>query len=106
MSNRFDHLKKKSDKSKKVDDFIEGANAPREGDKIAKQQRNTSEVLLSAPNRIDYETGKAKPVLLTLRQDIADDLEKYCHGNKQAIINYLVERGLQELIKDGELILL
>ena len=105
MSNRFEHLKDKEKASSTLDDFIEGANAPREA-RIAKEKKNLKEVLLSAPGRMAYEEGKATPFLLRLRKDVADEIDKHCHGSKQAIFNYLIQRGLEDLLKEGELVLL
>lgn len=88
---------------KSLDDFIEDANRiinAREAVKKPSQE----DILLSFSGRIDRENqcGK-KPVLLYLKKDIASDIEHYCHGNKQGIMNYLLRKGLDELIKNNKL---
>lgn len=42
-------------------------------------------------------------MLLYLKKDITSDIEHYCHGNKQGIMNYLIRKGLDELIKINKL---
>lgn len=106
MNNRFEHLKKKAvTQNQNVDEFISGANEIG-GAKLAKKPVSKKDVLLSISGRMDrgIECDK-KPVLLHLKKDISRDINKYCHGNKQAMINYLVRKGLDQLIEKGELIL-
>ena len=88
---------------KTIDDFIESANAI-VNSKEAVKKPSQEDILLSFSGRIDRENEcEKKPVLLYLKKDISIDIEHYCHGNKQGIINYLIRRGLDELIKDNKL---
>jgi hypothetical protein len=93
----------KSNKPKSLDDFIEDANniiKSREAIKKPSQE----DILLSFSGRIDRENEcEKKPVLLYLKKDIVSDIEHYCHGNKQGIMNYLLRKGLDELIKNNKL---
>mgnify|MGYP001024464540 CR=1 FL=1 len=102
MSNRFEHLK---DKKQGVDSFIEGANVARP-EHVSRKRKDPEQILLSISSKMNREQECEKPILLHLKSDIAKDIDKYCHGNKQAILNYLVRAGLDALIADKELILL
>ena len=101
MSNRFDHIK---NRSKNIDRFIEGANEPRR-EKI-NTKRDQEQIFLSISSRMSRDEECKKPVLLHIKKDIAADIEKHCHGNKQAILNYLLRRGMDDLIKGKKLILM
>lgn len=100
MSNRFKHIK---DKHKDIDSFIEGANHSVENEP---EQKDMRKVLLRVSSRMNRDEECKKPVLLHIRRDVASDLDKYCHGNMQAILNYLLRRGLDSLVEDNELILM
>jgi len=105
MSNRFEHLKKKNIPQQGVDEFISAANKI-EGSKLAKKNISKKDILLSISGRMDrsLECDK-KTILLHLKKELSRDIDKYCHGNKQAILNYLIQKGLDQLVKNGELIL-
>lgn len=106
MSNRFEHLKKKpTGQGQNLEEFIGGANEIG-GAKLAQKSVSKKDILLSISGRMDREMAcDKKPVLLHFKKDISRDINKYCHGNKQAIVNYLVRKGLDNLIERGELIL-
>lgn len=88
---------------KSIDDFIESANAITKA-KEAVKKPSQEDILLSFSGRIDRENDcEKKPVLLYLKKDVALDIESFCHGNKQGIMNYLIRRGLDELIKENKL---
>jgi hypothetical protein len=88
---------------KEVDDFIEGANVIHHS-KEAEKKPSADDILLSFAGRIDRENECVKKaVLLYLKKDISLDIEHYCHGNKQGIMNYLLRKGLDELIKENKL---
>lgn len=53
---------------------------------------------MSQRMRRRYECGK--PLLIYLKKDIEDDMQKYCRGNKASIINYLVRLGLDSLVEN------
>jgi hypothetical protein len=102
MSNRFEHLKNKPKAESSMLDFIDSANKD-VNTRIANKQVSTKQILLSISGKMDREKECMKPVLLHLKRDISVDIEKYCHGNKQAILNYLIRKGLDSLIEKGEL---
>lgn len=93
----------KTDKPKSIDDFIEDANKITNSREAVKKP-SQEDILLSFSGRIDRENECIKKaVLLYLKKDIALDIEHYCHGNKQGIMNYLLRKGLDELIKNNKL---
>jgi len=95
--------RKKIEEHKTIDDFIESANTITKSKKAVKKP-SQDDILLSFSGRIDRENDcEKKPVLLYLKKDVALDIEGYCHGNKQGIINYLLRKGLDELIKNNKL---
>lgn len=97
--NRFNHIRKTAPISR--EEFIDGAN----DDQQAKKTRRASKanVLLVGSGKISNREIYGKPaILLNLKKDIQYDLEKYCSGNKQITINYLLRRGLDELINAGK----
>lgn len=88
---------------KTVDDFIEGANKIIHS-KEAEKKPSQEDILLSFSGRIDRENEcEKKAVLLYLKKDVASDIKHYCHGNQQGIFNYLLRKGLDELIKINKL---
>lgn len=103
MTNQFAHLKNTKN-SKNVDDFIDGATKERAAKK-AKKNIKKEDILLSISGRIDREQEHGKLTLIYVKDDISNDINKHCHGNKQSIYNYLMRRGLDELIEDDEFIL-
>lgn len=102
MANRFAHVKRRSSPGS-LDEFIESAGKD-ENAKIVKKRSNSSAVLLSITGRASLDEYE-KAGLVYIRKDIQADIEKYCRGSKQAIINYLLRKGLDHLIKDGKTII-
>ncbi len=99
------HHRKRKDNElpKSVDDFIESANTITKSMEAVKKA-SPDNILLSFAGRIDRENDcEKKPVLLYLKKDVMSDIESYCHGNKQGIMNYLLRKGLDELIKNKKL---
>ncbi|MGQ3889992.1 hypothetical protein ACQUW5_13300 [Legionella sp. CNM-1927-20] len=93
----------KSKQFKTVDEFIEDANNI-DNSKEAVKKPSQEDILLTFAGKIDREKEcEKKPVLLYLKKDIANDIAHYCHGNKQGIMNYLLRKGLDELIKNNKL---
>lgn len=93
----------KLDKPKSLTDFIEGADKI-VNSKEAVKKPSQEDILLSFSGRIDRENEcEKKPVLLYLKKDISADIDHYCHGNKQGIMNYLLRKGLDEIIKHNKL---
>lgn len=99
---RYDHIKRKPS-STTVDEFIEGAGKDATA-KTAKKIHKNKDVLLSITGRANLEEYE-KAGLIYVRKDIQADILKYCHGSKQAIINYLLRRGLDDLIKEGKTVI-
>lgn len=106
MNNRFGHMK---NRKKNLEEFIEGANTPIEKSdtKPSKNtQKQKEKILLSISSKMNRDEECGKPVLLYLKKDIAEEIDKHCHGNKQAILNYLLKRGVTSIIENNELILM
>jgi hypothetical protein len=96
---RYDHLKNRKP-SRSVDEFIEGANKDSNAKK-ARKRVNKQNILLSVTGRISMD-DYGKPDLIYIRRDIKSDIDKYCAGTKQSILNYLLRRALDDLIQIGE----
>ena len=93
----------KEDLHRTVDDFIESANTITKSREAVKKA-SPDDILLSFAGRIDRENEcEKKPILLYLKKDIASDIDHYCYGNKQGIVNYLIRKGLDELIQTNKL---
>jgi len=101
MNNRFGHLKKRSKTPKNVEEFIEAAEKPKRV-RVARRQRKKEGVLLSVSGKMDRGIECDKPIRLFIKKDINQDIDKFCTGNKQGIINFLIRKGLDEIIKDGK----
>jgi len=104
MINRFSHLKKKRNNSLPVEDFIGNASKSSYA-RIANKQKLKKSVLLSIAGKMDRELECVKPIQLYLKKDVSADLKKFCHGNNQAILNYIIRKGLDQLIAENELVL-
>jgi hypothetical protein len=105
MAGRFDHLKKKTINTElSKDEFIQDAESEHHIPQ-AKLKISKKDILLSVSGRMNREKNCGKPNLIYLKKDLERDITKYCHGNKGLIINYLLRKGLDQLVKDGELIL-
>jgi hypothetical protein len=85
-----------------LEEFIEGANKETTARK-ARKRPSKENLLLSIAGRASMESY-GKPSLIYIRKDIQKDIDKHCSGSKQSIINYLLRRGLDDVIKEGTLI--
>jgi hypothetical protein len=85
-----------------VEEFIEGANKETTAKK-ARRRPSKEKLLLIIAGRANMESY-GKPSLIYIRKDIQADMDKYCSGSKQSLVNYLLRRGLDDLIKEGTLI--
>lgn len=47
----------------------------------------------------------ANPTNISFKKDVFEDIEKYCTGSQIGIVNYLLRRGLDSLIKDGKTVI-
>ena len=57
------------------------------------------EVVLEISERMRRRKECGKPLLIYLKKDIENDMQKYCRGNKASILNYLVRLGLDSLVQ-------
>jgi hypothetical protein len=99
---KFDHLKNKSKSKPSFDDFIEGANK----ELIPAKNKKNRKILLSITGRNRRADCLKAPQLIYLKKNVADDIEKYCNGSAQVVLNYLILRGLEEIKKAGEIIVI
>lgn len=86
-----------------LDQFIEGANEEKEA-KRARKRTSSQHILLSATGKVE-ERSKYNRVLFYLPSDINADMDKFCSGTKQAIMTYLLRRGLDELMKENKIVI-
>lgn len=89
-------------KFKTMEEFIEGADKETTARK-ARKRPSKENLLLSIAGRGSMEDYD-KPILIYIRRDIQQDIEKHCAGSKQGIINYLLRKGLDDLIKNKILV--
>ena len=80
----------------------------------------SKEDFIDEPNKVTYRTSRKNPskkdILLMItgqkskdiksirkimyfREDIFNDIERYCSGSFSGTVNYLIRRGLNDLIK-------
>lgn len=90
-----------TDKKISLNQFIEGANE--EEVKQARKRVSSEKILLSATGRRIHKE-KCVKALYYIPQDIENDMTEYCAGSRQAIMTYLLRRGLDELIKENKVI--
>ena len=57
------------------------------------------EVVLEISERMRRRKECGKPLLIYLKKDIENDMQKYCRGNKASILKYLVRLGLDSLVQ-------
>jgi|GraSoiStandDraft_16_1057320.scaffolds.fasta_scaffold878522_2 hypothetical protein len=86
-----------------LEEFIEGASKETTAKKARKRTSN-KDLLLILTGALRREEC-TKPILLFPKNDIKQDIEKYCSGNNQVIFNYLLRKGLDKIIEDNELII-
>lgn len=85
-----------------IEEFIEGANKETTARK-ARKRPSKENLLLSIAGRSSMD-DYGKPTLIYIKKDIQKDMDKHCSGSKQSVINYLLRRGLDVLIKEKILI--
>lgn len=72
-----------------------------------KGKKDKNNILLSASGRMGRKKDcVSKPITLYLKKDIRKDMRKYCGGNEQISINYLIRKSLDEIIKKGKFVLI
>jgi hypothetical protein len=89
-------------KSISLDQFIDGAHDERDA-KVARKRTTYDRILLSATGKIE-KRNKYTRVLFYLDPDVEEKINTYCSGTKQAVLSYLIKRGLDELIKENKVI--
>lgn len=112
-SNRFEHLKnKKKDANlptkeefiaeplKEYSDILERNDQNKE--KNQNEEIDSSAILLAVSGRINRERDCGKGRLIYIRSDVERDIKKYCRGNKTLLINFLLRKGLDQLISDNK----
>lgn len=85
-----------------LEEFIEGANKETTARK-ARKRPSKENLLLSIAGRGSMD-NYGKPSLIYIRKDIQEDIDRHCSGSKQGVINYLLRRGLDDLIQQNTLI--
>lgn len=70
-----------------------------------KVKETKSNILLNACGRLRRKNCAKKGITLFLKTDVNRDMQKYCFGNKQTLINYLVRKSLDDIIKKGKFVL-
>jgi len=85
-----------------IEEFIDGANKETTARK-ARKRPSKENLLLSIAGRSSMD-DYGKPTLIYIKKDIQKDIDNHCSGSKQSIINYLLRRGLDLLIKEKILI--
>jgi hypothetical protein len=99
--NKFEHLKSKN---RTVDDFIEGAQK----DSITqnKNKNRNKKVLLAVTGRAKREKYLKSPQQIYLKKSIVEEIDEYCNGSIQSVVNYLIYRGLQAIKEKGEIVII
>lgn len=82
--------------------FIEGATQDPPPEKKSRKKVSMENVLLSANGKLGNRRAYSRVVLYVM-PDIDDDMDKYCSGTKQAILTYLIRRGIEDLKKNNKL---
>ncbi len=84
------------------DDFINEAN--RVTHRVSRKNPSKKDILLMITGQKSKEI-KSVQKLIYLKEELFPDIERYCAGSFTGIINYLIRRGLDEVIKSGVKIL-
>jgi len=106
MTDRFAHLKKKKEENKlDIEEFILSAEQERNAVELTKKKPQKEDVYLFASGRVNRTKNYGRSILLYLRKDIENDIDKHCVGNKSSILNFLIREGLDSIISKKEVIL-
>lgn len=109
--NNDNQTKRKSPKGQRImkkrtpslEEFIDGAKDNKA--RRAKRKHRVNEILLVVSGRKSDRSEYAKNLNVWLNPDVLADMEKHCVGNRQGVINYLLRRGLDQLIEANERII-
>lgn len=96
---RFDHIKNQPRPKITIEQFINDANSHFPISQLKDKER----VLLMLDGKMKREVC-VKPITLYIKKDIKDDLDLYCAGNRQAVINYLLRQAINNIKENKELI--
>jgi|GEM_PF-3606367 len=100
---RFDHIKPKK-LPLTAEEFAAEADAS--SHLVAKRAKpERVKPLLTVVGKMQRNKDCGRPHQIYLRTDIQDDIARYCIGNMQGIINYLIRTGLTKLIQEDQPIL-
>jgi hypothetical protein len=95
-ADRFSYLKKK----KSFSTPEEFASALKKNERKTKKLKE--KLLLSISGKMKRTEDCSHSYQIFLRNDIKNDIDRYCLGSMQGIVNYLIRRGLDEIIAKGE----
>jgi len=84
-----------------LEEFIEGANKETTAKKARKRPSKKDLLLCIAGRASNTSNYYAKASFFYMKKDLQKEIDKHCSGNKQGILNYLLRRGLDELIREG-----
>ena len=87
-----------------MEDFIEDATKEKLAARARKRPKK-EDILLSIAGRMNRAEDCGKQHIIYIRKDIKRDLQKHCIGNFQSIVNYLLRRGLDNLMEKNEFVL-
>jgi hypothetical protein len=96
-------IKKNINKPSSIEEFIEGANKETTARKSRKRPSKENLLLVITGRTSMDEYGK--PSLIYLKKNMQELIDKHCSGSRQAIINYLIQRGLNDLIEKKSLVI-
>lgn len=85
--------------NKSIDDFIDEPNKVTH--RISRKNPSKKDILLMITGKKSNDIRSIRKVMY-FKEDIFNDIERYCSGHFTAIVNYLIKRGLDDVIKKGE----
>jgi hypothetical protein len=80
------------------DDFINEPN--RVTHRVSRKNPSRKDILLMITGKKSNEIRSIRKVMY-FKEEIFNDIEKYCSGSFTPIVNYLIRRGLDDVIKQG-----
>ena len=88
--------------NKNVDDFINEPN--KVTCRSSRKNPSKKDILLMVTGQKSKDVKSVRKIMY-FKEDIFPDIDRYCAGSFSAVVNYLIRRGLDEVIKDGVKIL-
>jgi len=80
------------------DDFIDEPN--KVISRISRKNPSKKNILLMITGRKSEDVKSIRKIMY-FKEDIVSDIEKYCSGSFTVLANYLIRRGLDDVIKSG-----